>query len=157
VMRIFQAILKALGKALPGEIPAPGFDTRTEIDFQWSGEELYAISEQLGGGYGAGPNNDGANQLDDTLGNCRNTPVEALETVQPFLRVLKYELIKDSGGSGRTRGGLGAVRSYKILKDNVHGSVYSDRFKYPATGIHGGFNGTCASLKIIRSKGDVIN
>lgn len=156
VMRVFQAVLDALAKAIPDRVPAPGYDTRTEVDLHWSGEDrYYAISEQLGGGYGAGPNNDGADQLDDPLGNCKNTPVEALEIAQPFFRVTRYELRKDSGGAGRTRGGLGAVRTYDILKDRVWMSVYSDRFKTAARGAFGGHDGTSSYIKILRQDGSL--
>jgi N-methylhydantoinase B len=69
VMRVFQPIQLALAKAVPDRIPAPGYDTRTEVDLHWSSPTGYfAISEQLCGGYGAGPQNDGADQLDDPLG-----------------------------------------------------------------------------------------
>jgi N-methylhydantoinase B len=155
VMRVFQAILTALAAALPGEVPAPGFDTRTEVDLNWTGDRFYAISEQLGGGYGAGPRNDGADQLDDPLGNCKNTPVEALEISQPFFRVTRYELRTDSGGAGRRRGGLGAVRDYEILQDNVHVSAYSDRHRYAARGLFGGSDGTCGSYEMVTADGAV--
>ena len=156
VMRVFQAIQLALAGALPERIPAPGYDTRTEVDLHWSGPDGYfAISEQLGGGYGAGPDNDGADQLDDPLGNCRNTPVEALELSQPFFRVERYELRPDSGGAGRRRGGLGAVRSYRILRDDVQMSVYSDRFINRAQGLWGGHDGTNAYITVLRSDGTV--
>lgn len=154
VMRIFHAIQDALSKAAPERIPAPGYDTRTELDLHWrDGRRYTAISEQLGGGYGAGPGNDGADQLDDPLGNCRNTPVEAVETAQNFFRVLRYELRPDSGGPGRMRGGLGAVRSYEFLQDGVHMSVYSDRFLNPARGVLGGHNGAPAYIHLRRADG----
>ncbi|MCM2435804.1 hydantoinase B/oxoprolinase family protein [Agrobacterium rosae] len=154
VMRVFQSILLALSKAIPDRIPAPGYDTRTEVDLHWQGARTYhAVSEQLGGGYGAGPSNDGADQLDDPLGNCRNTPVEALELSQSFFRVERYELRPDSGGAGRYRGGLGAVRTYRFLQDGVHMSVYSDRFINKAPGVQGGYDGTNAYIKVTRKNG----
>lgn len=154
VMRVFQAIQAALSQALPEHIPAPGYDTRTELDLHWrNGREYFAISEQFGGGYGAGPGNDGADQLDDPLGNCRNTPVEAVETAQEFFRVLRYELRPDSGGAGRTRGGLGAIRTFEFLQDGVHMSVYSDRFLNPAKGIQGGKDGLPAYIHLQCSDG----
>lgn len=155
VMRIFQVIEKALAQAIPDKVPAIGFDTRTELSFHWNGPTEYvALSDLYGGGYGAGPNNDGADQLDDPLGNCKNTPIEALETTQPIFIVTKYELRRDSGGAGKFRGGLGAVRCYEILKDNVYLSTYSDRFKYPAEGLFGGSNGTCAYITVTRVGGE---
>jgi N-methylhydantoinase B len=156
VMRVFQAIQLALAQARPDAIPAPGYDTRTEVDLHWQGPDRYhAISEQLGGGYGAGPTHDGEDQLDDPLGNCKNTPVEALELSQPFVRVKRYELRPDSGGPGRYRGGLGAVREYVALRDGIHMSVYSDRFEHVAPGVWGGSPGTSAYLTIYRANGHV--
>lgn len=155
IMRVFQSILNAFEQVLPDRVPAQGYDQRTEINLQWSGESFIAISDQLGGGYGAGIRNDGADLIDDPLGNCKNSPVESLEIAQSFFRVLKYDLRIDSGGAGRTRGGLGAIREYEILEDHVDMTVYSDRFKYPAKGAWGGMDGAPAYLTIVRADGSV--
>lgn len=158
IMRVFQAILKAFEDVLPDRVPAQGYDQRTEINLQWSGGESFqAFSDQLGGGYGAGFSNDGADLIDDPLGNCKNSPVESLENAQRFFRITRYDLRTDSGGAGRTRGGLGAIREYEILKDNVHMTVYSDRFKHPAKGAKGGHDGAPAYLKIHRKNGKIEN
>ncbi len=155
VMRIFQAIEKALADAIPEKVAAPGYDTRTEVDFHWDGPEGHiAISDLYGGGYGAGPKNDGEDQLDDPLGNCKNTPVEALEATQPLFLVTKYKLRQDSGGPGEHRGGLGAIRVYNILEDKIHTSNYSGRFKHPPEGLFGGLSGTCAHIKVKREDGE---
>lgn len=156
IMRVFQAVLKAFEKVLPERVPAQGYDQRTEVNLQWSGDEkkgFVAISDQLGGGYGASIRNDGADQLDDPLGNCTNSPVESLEIEQKYFRVTRYELRCDSGGAGRHRGGLGAYREYEILEDNVNMTVYSDRFKYPAKGVAGGMDGSTAYIKLYHPDG----
>lgn len=157
IMRVFQTILNAFEDILPDKVPAPGYDQRTEVNLQWVNEDgkFIAISDQLGGGYGAGINSDGADQLDDPLGNCTNSPVESLEIGQPFFRVNRYELRCDSGGAGRHRGGLGAFREYEILKDDVNMTVYSDRFKYPAKGVAGGCDGTTAYMTLTHPDGTI--
>ena len=155
IMRVFQSILKAFEDVLPERVPAQGYDQRTEINLQWTGDSFIAISDELGGGYGAGYKNDGADLIDDPLGNCKNSPVESLEIEQPFFRITRYELLPDSGGAGKTRGGLGAIREYVFLKDNVDMTVYSDRFKYPAKGSAGGMDGAPAFLTIYRADGRV--
>ena len=150
-IRVYSATMKALSQAVPGKVTATGFDTRTFVDLHYKSEGGYqAIMDLFGGGYGAGPNNDGADQLDDPLGNCRNTPVEALEATQNYFRVLAYNLIKDSGGAGKFRGGMGARRVYEILKDGVYVTCASDRFKFRPEGLFGGHDGTCASITILR-------
>lgn len=153
IMRVFQSILKAFEDVLPERVPAQGYDQRTEINLQWQGDTFIAISDELGGGYGAGMNNDGADLIDDPLGNCKNSPVESLEIAQKFFRILRYDLRPDSGGAGKMRGGLGAVREYEFLEDQVDMTFYSDRFKYPARGTKGGQDGAAAYLKIKRADG----
>lgn len=150
-IRVYSATMKALSRAAPEKVTATGYDTRTVVDLRYKSEGRYqATMDLFGGGYGAGPNNDGADQLDDPLGNCRNTPIEALEVAQNYFRVLAYELIKDSGGAGKFRGGLGARRVYEILKDGVDVTCASDRFKFRPEGLFDGHDGTCASITIMR-------
>ena len=50
------------------------------------------------------------------LTNTSNLPVEALETEYP-LTLLRYELVDDSGGVGRHRGGMGLRRVYRADED----------------------------------------
>ncbi len=152
VIRVFTAVTSALAEALPQRVPAPGYDTRTAIDLHYSYPDgsYLAVSDLYGGGYGAGLQIDGADQTDDPLGNCTNTPVEALEVEQDYFLITDYELIPDSGGAGRRRGGLGARRTYEILRDDVFMTIYSDHFVEPAPGLFGGSPGAVASCTLRR-------
>jgi N-methylhydantoinase B len=47
--------------------------------------------------------------------NTMNTPAEALEMTYPF-RLVEYAIRRDSGGTGRHRGGDGIVRTYELLE-----------------------------------------
>jgi N-methylhydantoinase B len=57
------------------------------------------------------------------------------------LRVERYELIPDSGGAGRQRGGLGVCRDYRIIGDGIVLATRSSRQKFPAQGLAGGHSG----------------
>lgn len=154
-IRVFAAVIKALARAVPELVAATGYDTRTAVDLHYrSGEEHVGFSDLYGGGYGASCRADGADQIDDPLGNCTNTPVEAFENAQDFFRITEYTLIQDSGGPGFHRGGLGARRSYEILRDGVYMTVYSDRFKTRPEGLSGGHPGTTARIDIYRADGE---
>jgi N-methylhydantoinase B len=69
--------------------------------------------------------------------NTENTPIEEAELAFPF-RVLRYELIPDSEGAGRSRGGLGVRRDYVFPGHRVELTLLSDRTKFPPWGLFGG-------------------
>ena len=55
-----------------------------------------------------------------------------------------------SAGTGRFRGGLGEVKEYEILADDVTFTVFTDRFVHPAAGLFGGGPGAPGSMEIER-------
>jgi N-methylhydantoinase B len=113
----FELLHKALAQGV-GSIPASsggdepgfmavGFDPRTSRDF--------VISNNEGIGWGAGRDHDGANaQQHLSQSVVRNTPVEVLEQRAPLLHH-RVELVPDSGGAGRYRGGVGVRREVEML------------------------------------------
>jgi N-methylhydantoinase B len=63
--------------------------------------------------------------------------VEETEANYP-VRILRYELIDDSEGAGRYRGGLGIRRDYTFPDHAPSFSILSDKAKYPPWGLFGG-------------------
>jgi N-methylhydantoinase B len=137
--RVFDAVLLALQQAAPQRMPALGFNVNTTVGF-WrkSADGFRIFIEDIGGGWGGTPVGDGPDMLDAPLSNCKITPVEVLELDHPYLRVSRYEYIPDSGGDGQFRGGLGSVREFEILDEDVTFFAYSDRHAFPPTGSNGG-------------------
>ena len=149
--RVFNAVMKALAQVAPDRVIAEGFDTTTPVCLSHLSDGGYNIYlEILGGGYGAGIDNDGCDGVDCPLSNCANIPIESLEMDYGFARVENYALLAGSGGAGARRGGLGFERSYRILEDGVQFATYSDRFVSPAQGLFGGEPGARAEMSIIR-------
>jgi N-methylhydantoinase B len=74
--------------------------------------------------------------MDDLVINVMNGPVEALETEFP-IRVEAYELVADSGGPGKFRGGLGQRRKWRILAEESTVNLRTDRFRHSSPGIFG--------------------
>ena len=149
--RVFNAVMKALAQIAPDKVIAEGFDTTTPICLsRMEGNNYNIYLEILGGGYGAGNNNDGCDGVDSPLSNCANIPIESLEMDYRFLRIESYSLIPDSGGGGMYRGGLGLERSYRILEDGTSFATYSDRFDIVSEGLFGGKPGGLATMFINR-------
>ena len=74
--------------------------------------------------------------------NTSNLPVEALENEYP-LHMDEYALIPDSGGAGRTRGGLGIAKQIRAMAPGV---VFSARSDSHIVGVPAGVNGGSASV-----------
>jgi N-methylhydantoinase B len=80
--------------------------------------------------------------------NTSNLPIEVMEIEFP-VRVERYDIVPDSGGAGRYRGGAGVCRELRILTDtNV--ALRSARQKFPALGRDGGLAGTTGSFVLDR-------
>jgi N-methylhydantoinase B len=86
------------------------------------------------------------------MGNTMNVPVEAVEASYP-VRIVCYELIRDSGGTGKYRGGCGVRRVYEPLEPGIRFSVLCERGLHPAWGLLGGGPGKRASLYTLDSHG----
>ena len=94
--------------------------------------------EMPGSAYGGCPYSDGESGISVHVSNVRITPVEIVETEFP-VRVLRTELIRDSGGAGKFRGGLGMVREEKLLGD-ARFTLRTDKYQTAPKGIFGGLD-----------------
>jgi len=105
-----------------------------------------------GGGMGAGRANDGCYDYIFPA-NGANTPVEILENDTPLI-VERRELRADSGGPGRTKGGLGRREVFRVPADQhapippVCLGIQSGRFRYPPQGLFGGAPGALARFVV---------
>jgi len=132
-------VMRALAKAAPGRVPAPGSAAGGSLSSAGrhpKSGRWYSQYEILNGGTGARPTGDGVSAMDELVINVMNTPVEALETEFP-VRVERYELVPDSAGAGAFRGGLGAQRVWRILADEAIVNLRTDRFKFASPGLFG--------------------
>jgi N-methylhydantoinase B len=100
------------------------------------------------GGWGARASKDGINGMCPHLnGDNYNIPCEVIETKFPLM-VDRYELISDSGGPGRFRGGLGVRIDYRVLSDGASVSASLARYKFQPPGLLGGGSGTVSELRL---------
>ncbi len=149
--RAWNATMKALSQAVPGQVVAPGFDTTTVGVLSHLGPDGWSVYLEIyGGGLGATAESDGCDAVDGPLSNCSNTPVEALDQDFSFFRVLEYSLRADSAGDGAHRGGLGFLRRFEIICDDVQIALYSDRFRHAPQGLFGGAPGSTGYCEILR-------
>ena len=96
--------------------------------------------EALGGGMGARAFKDGMDGVQVHITNTSNLPIEAMEMEYP-LRVVRLELVTDSGGAGKFRGGLSIRKDIQALSP-LQFSAHSDRHKIPPWGLNQGHSGS---------------
>ena len=151
--KIFDAVNYALAPVMPEKTIAPGFDCQTGISMALRREGRFQVlSEVLGAGVGALYDQDGADGMIMHLTNGMNTPVESVEIEFPFLEILRYGLMANSGGPGKFRGGLGMERKYRLLEEGVHFGLHSDRHKHSAAGLFGGLGGVPGACFVERGR-----
>ena len=85
---------------------------------KWPGGKTFVIGELIGGGSGASTRSDGVDVIETDVTNCMNLPAESMEMEAP-IRVHQIALRNDSGGDGEFRGGLGLIKEYEVLADEV--------------------------------------
>jgi N-methylhydantoinase B len=148
---------------IPDRVPAEGTSclwnliVRGETQAGAGGNYGFSMAITSNGGTGARPDKDGLSATAYPSG-VRGTPVEIAESQTPLI-FWKKELRPDSGGAGRTRGGLGQViemesgvgRPWDIL-------AAFDRIEHPARGRDGGGDGAAGYVGLksgrkLRGKG----
>lgn len=97
----------------------------------------FANYETMAGGLGATTFSDGMDAVRGWPAGSMNPPIEALEQDLPVV-VRRYELLKDSAGAGKYRGGLGIRRDLEIRGEGVRVTSYAMRQIVPPPGCHGG-------------------
>lgn len=144
-----EMIFKTLCTAAPENIIAGSGGTPAQTNILYgrrnTGEPWHTMIIR-GGGMGASSRMDG-HHCAIFPANGANTPVEILESDTPLI-VEARELVCDSGGPGKMRGGIGRKMTIKIPDDETAPrgkttiAVQAGRFRYPPDGL---FDGRCGS------------
>jgi N-methylhydantoinase B len=97
----------------------------------------FSTYELIASAYGARSGKDGVSGVSCLISNCAAAPIEIMENEFP-VRLRRWELIRDSGGPGTYRGGLGPVREYLILAREAQLTLRGGKHAVAAAGIGGG-------------------
>jgi N-methylhydantoinase B len=154
-MRMADVLVGAMSQIIPERGSAGWFTgapaTIIETVSNKTGEQSVLLSI-IGGGAGASAANDGADALDAHMSNCALIPAEVVESTYP-LRLDRYELIQDSGGAGRRRGGLGIRVDFRVLDEGpltVRVETEQAAPDLGAPGRDGGLAGAPAEVRLLR-------
>jgi N-methylhydantoinase B/acetone carboxylase, alpha subunit len=150
--RIVDVLLGALAQALPDVIPAASQGTMNNITaggLDPRSDTPFAYYETMGGGMGGRPGQAGLSGVHVHMSNTLNTPIEAFEYAYP-MRITRYQLRDDSGGTGEARGGDGLIReiTFEVPTDVT---LLSERRNIAPYGLHGGGPGQCGKNVLVHA------
>jgi len=150
-----EMVFRALAPAAPNRIIAGSGGTPAWMQVFYGkrhdGNKFYSVLIR-GGGMGANYRQDG-HYVCIFPANGANTPVEIFESDTPLI-VERRELLPDSGGPGKMKGGLGREVVFRVPGDEYAPSsatsigIQGGRFRYPADGLLGGKPGAKSKFEI---------
>jgi N-methylhydantoinase B len=148
VHAMVEALFAALAPMVPARARADGCGSRSIIigGRSTSAGKSYVQYEIVGGGAGGRARKDGASGTSVNQSNAKIASIEIIESEFPT-RVLRFELIPDSGGPGEYRGGLGIRREYVNLAD-ARFSIRSSKHVIAPLGAAGGGEGRTGDITI---------
>jgi N-methylhydantoinase B len=146
--RTFESVLGALAPALPERVAAAASHMANPTFGGWdrARRRRFVAYELVLSGTGARATRDGCEAMAWAF-NASNIPVEAQEAHQPLI-VERFELIGDSAGAGRFRGGCGIRRDLRFLADEGKLTNLSERQRFAPYGLFGGKPGALARTVI---------
>ena len=147
--RLVDMIFAALAPVVPERVAAAstGGTLLTTSGIHPRTKRFYVYNEMHGGGMGARSGRDGLDGVQVNITNTANLPIEALESEHPIL-IECYELVRDSGGPGRFRGGMTMRRRARILDHVATISAGGTNSVVPPFGLDGGRSGSVARVEL---------
>ncbi|MEL6608924.1 MAG: hydantoinase B/oxoprolinase family protein [Pseudomonadota bacterium] len=144
------AVYDAFDKIVPGVVPAEGAGClcNFQVSLRPTGAEgrRAEVLTFNSGGSGARPDHDGLNATAFPSG-VMTMPIEATEHAGPVI-IWRKELRPDSGGAGRTRGGLGQYMEVGAQEGHEFDiQAMFDRGQHPARGRRGGHGGAATTIQ----------
>lgn len=112
------------------------------------GNERFGYYETVAGGTGAGPGYAGSDALHSHMTNTAITDPEIIEQRYP-VRLHRFAIRPDSGGTGRWSGGRGVIREFEFLAP-LTVSLLTQHREFPPYGMAGGGDGQPGRQTLIR-------
>ncbi len=156
--RVVDLIHGALAQAAPERLIAACNGACTSMVFSGvhpGTGDYYVYLETIGGGFGARATKDGLDGVHVHTTNTSNLPVEGLEPEYPLL-VERYELVRDSCGAGRQRGGMALRRAIRVEHDRCRVGVGVSRCRSRPWGLFGGAPGAPCRVRVRGSPTELV-
>jgi N-methylhydantoinase B len=142
ILRIIDVVFGAVAQAAPERSNGCAYGTINALSL--AGHRVdgrrWVMFSFFGGGHGGHPEGDGLNHGNAPISTATIPPIEILESAYPMF-FTQWALRPDSGGPGKSRGGLGAIYEIELLEENADVFLFGERGKYAPPGVVGGGSG----------------
>jgi N-methylhydantoinase B len=146
---LYGLVMKCLGQLAPDRAIAPGGQGTGALTMGFprarTGKSA-VYYELMVSSLGGHPEGDGTTLVLAFCHISTTQPIEIIETEYP-LTIERFEVVPDSAGAGRHRGGPAFVREYRVLDDFRLG-LRSGGYKFGSWGVHGGQGPSLASCTL---------
>jgi N-methylhydantoinase B/oxoprolinase/acetone carboxylase alpha subunit len=156
--RTTDCVLGAFAKMLPDRAIAAGEGGNSLIILGGrqntaTGGGPFVFYELMSGTWGALADYDGNDGLCNPANVASNIPVEQAECEYP-VRIERYGFAQDSGGAGKSRGGIALEREWLLLTGTAHLAIRSDRRDHLPYGLLGGKPGKGSTSILLHPNGE---
>jgi N-methylhydantoinase B len=152
--RIVDVLMQAFAQAVPDQVVAPSS--------HWANPIISGINQRTGkrfvfydvivGGFGGRAGSDGTEAMSASF-NIDTIPTEINEHSYPVL-VERYELLPDTAGAGRWRGGHGVRKDVRIYGEDLRLSNLAERQRIAPPGVLGGEPGVVGQTVVFSASGE---
>ncbi|MGH3662013.1 MAG: hydantoinase B/oxoprolinase family protein [Micromonosporaceae bacterium] len=152
--RIVDVLMQAFAQAVPDRVVAPSSHWANPIisgTDQATGRR-FVFYDVIVGGFGGRADSDGPEAMSASF-NIDTIPTEVNEHSYPVV-VERYELIPDSAGAGRFRGGHGVRKEVRVLGEDLQLSNLAERQRIAPPGVRGGEAGSVGKTVIVSTSGE---
>ena len=141
--RITDVVLGALAQAVPERVMAAAEGGNTFVTFGGTEPKRgpWVHCDLIFGAWGGSSYRPDGDAMALIASNCTNIPIEVIEATYP-LRCEQYAFVPNTGGAGKSRGGLSIVRDLRLLRGEAVLQVRADRQRFMPWPLLGGSPGT---------------
>jgi N-methylhydantoinase B len=140
ILRLIDVVFQAVATIAPERSNGCAYGTINALSlagYRGADKKRWVMFSFFGGGHGGHPEGDGLNHGNAPISTATIPPLEILEAAYPVM-FTQWALRPDSGGAGKSRGGLGAIYEIELLEENADVFLFGERGRFAPKGVAGG-------------------
>ncbi|WP_024586592.1 hydantoinase B/oxoprolinase family protein [Aliihoeflea sp. 2WW] len=156
ILRLIDVVFQAIAKIAPERSNGCAYGTINALSlagYRGADKKRWVMFSFFGGGHGGHPEGDGLNHGNAPISTATIPPLEILEAAYPVM-FTQWALRLDSGGAGKSRGGLGAVYELELLEESADVFLFGERGRFAPKGVAGGGDSVLNSFSYGQADGD---